>query len=394
MKSTKRFWVIIRKLIKYIIYYLVVLIFVGFIFGLLYWWNGEERSFYTSYENLIGMDIGQKQALRASSQAELFRIIISFAEKTLKTIIDFFLIAVLVSKAFTPVCPIVFSKYAIYDTDNGENSFIFRYWIMTKRRHFLYDVKIHVFLAEISAFGNDVNKIVPIWEWSGNNPGNETNNHVHTHLDEARGVRYIKLDTKESDRLTSILASATKEERSRYSLYVSMRAYDNRGHTFFKQTEYVLYHIVRGYGFVPVSERDRFSVERLKKEEPSYKGPLGKLMSEGIPFTNYQNFEKLYKYSDKSGITQKKTADVFDIEWTESAENNAKNDVLQDLQIIFGRETGVKKVFVGLANRLTWWYYDCDSIHNPYSDQKGKWRKHRKIRRKYKKELAKLNANN
>lgn len=329
MRQIKQLIKYIQKLTKYFLIYLGVLLIVGLVFAGIYNLLGVEQPFMVSIKIMGNVDIESKVE---EIIAETILI-----NKFIKTVVDLFLVAWLISKLYMPICPICFSKYAIYNPDR--KVLVFRYWILKRRNYFLYNAKIRIVLTTLSEYNRGVNNIQAIWQWGKDKPHDSYKEKIQ--LNQIRGVRYIELDPEDVGEILKEICKSDKRQELRLDVVIT--ANDENGRTFSKWKSYSIDEILLGYGFAPIEKNDLYSYKLFVDQ---IKDASVKRIAERGKFYNYQNFDKVYR--------------IFTSAYAESVLTGEPDDkdVLQHRQIVCGVHKGIWDILIKIVNSLTYKFFN------------------------------------
>ncbi len=356
MRAKEQLKKYVGKAFECLRFYLLMLVLVIVAFGAIYQSIGIDRPFVTSLSVLAGME-------NETVSGVLFSCF--WIEKMLKNIVDLYIVAWLVSKILSPVCPMVFSKYAVYNSDR--NALVFRYWIMRRRNKFLYDAKIRISVV----LESELNKDESILK---NTPDDEQESITfNIRLARIRGIRYIEIPKKEYDNFKQKPnEDSLKEKRS---IIVSILAHDENGKTFAERKIYDVNKILSGYEFAPV-KNEKYCVgkykDALKKQHVNIKDAIDREES----FANYQNFDMVYKLEDKGNKHFKGKPESC--------------DELTYEEVFCGKKRGFKLFLSDITNALTWYTFDWDGKR----ESRIEWKKSNKKYKNTRKEIIKENRRN
>lgn len=335
MKSVTHVLKKIKSICRYIFYYLLCSIMIISLFSWIYSIKGVDESWRISFEIFWNINIYYNEVI----------INWIYIEQIVNSLFSLILVGVVLAKLLSPLNPIYFSDYVIYDTVDRKMSL--QYWIMLPKSKYLYDIKMKLLLAEYETHQKGINKIEPIWECRES----------CLELDLARGIRFITLTEEDSTDIIKAIDEYYVKHMDNgkfiggdYSIDLSIRGTSENGTTYHAWHRYKKDDILLGYRYVPMQRhsydtkdlyREYYLTEDEKKKiipsEDFYK--LGKK-----EFFRYQHFGKVYRLRSSAN--------------SEKAKN--KHDILSKEEIIHGQFFKPFQLIVDFVSFITWFFLDSD----------------------------------
>ena len=250
----KHFWWSIKRFVKYLGIYIIVMLVIVLLFTLLnsiFYKNNFWNSLQLSMNSIWGN----------TSDSTL----LTYSEKIVYDIFLILLLGSYVIRKMKPVNPFEFADVIAYDGDK----FYIRYWVIRSNHRLMYNVKIRIVFLNKYEPNRGVNKPRSIFE-------------IEQSLNAIRGVRYVTIEGTNAMRLKKYW-----EENSNDIVQVFIQGQMEDGSTYFKVKQYNNNDVMYNCTFVSIRRTEYLTAldQKAKKETIE-------------EFINYYNFDVLRPLDD------------------------------------------------------------------------------------------------
>lgn len=310
-------------ILKYIVFYQILSFLIILIFALVYYLIGVKYPIDYSFN--IFLKITSDFAENASVPSKM--------EYVANDLFNIIVASTILLKFLTPLNPIIISENVVFNSIIKKFSFC--YWIMLPEGKFLFDINIRIFLTTRTAHQEGINSIKVKWQ---------SNDKSVTNLKLARGIRYARLNKKESRELDKIIQMVKKDNsilkkdnsvlKKDYELNFVISGDDSVGNRFYAWKKYEIDDICYGYQFVPLQEHEYTSKAFLAGDEDGMNSDNTKICRKEL--FRYQHFGKICALD----------------------ENMEKKYILTEKWITEGQYNGLRQKFLDFFSWITMLFLD------------------------------------